>query len=174
MKKKIFFIGVFILTIVGIVYSARFVEAATKVKVRVDDPKIRVCFNKETGAYINVKKDGSKCASGNGGDVVKYIDNDYAYCVNWELEFLNHDAYVLDESWKKSSKEAIMAGFIMNEVSKKGYDMAKSYARTGAALNTFFATVVNDTGSYDFSKDSEISSYINAAKKYYATVENRQ
>ena len=130
MKKRILLIGTFILMIVGIVYSNKLVGAETKVTVKVDDPKVRVCYD-SNGKYINYKTGNSKCESGYG-DVIKYIDNDYAYCVNWELKFIDHYAYVLDESWKKDSKNAIMAGYIMNEVGKKGYGVEKAYERTGA------------------------------------------
>lgn len=169
MKKRILLISTFILMIVGIVYSNDLVGAETKVTVKVDDPKVRVCYD-SNGKYINYKTGNSKCESGYG-DVIKYIDDDYAYCVNWKLKFIDHYAYVLDESWKKDSKNAIMAGYIMNEVYQKGYSAEKAYARTGATLNTLFATVVKDvrwsSGSNDFSKDSEIAGYIDGASKYY-------
>lgn len=169
MKKKILFIGVFVLIIIsGIIYSGDLVTAATKVTVKVDDPKVRVCYDKN-GTYINTKTGNSKCDTGYG-DVIKYIDDDYAYCVNWKLKFIDHYGYILDESWKKDSKNAIMAGYIIDSVNKKGYSYDKAYARTGATLNTLFATIVKDassTGSNDFSKDTEVAGYIEGANKYY-------
>lgn len=174
MKKKILFIGVFVLIIIsGIIYSSDLVTAATKVTVNLDSDKTYICYNEDTGNFeASYKGTDNKCASANSKwrkSSVKMIGNDLAYCVNWRLVFKGSD-YEEDTTWKKETKNAIMAGYIMDEVYQKGYSAEKAYARTGATLNTLFADVIKDTGSRNFSKDTEIAGYIAGANDYYNNI----
>lgn len=163
--------------IVGIIYSNKLVDAASNVKVNLDADKTYICYNKETGKFEgSYKGTDNKCASTNSNwrkSSVKMIGNDLAYCVNWNLVFKGSD-YEEDTTWKRDSKNAIMAGYIMNEVYNKGYSAEKAYARTGATLNTLFSTVVKNErwtpGSRDFSKDTEITGYITSANDYYNNI----
>lgn len=164
-----------IMFLLMIVYSVELADAAT-VKVGQDDNKTYVCFNRETGVFTEAASSANECKKqGYGQSSVKIINNDYAYCVNWKLKYKSDSKYEVVDSWKDTNENAIKAGFLINYIQKvnnKGYDKNKAYSNAAATLNTLFATKENDSGSYDFSSNSEFSGYLNEADKYYKSIKN--
>lgn len=166
---KKFGIILLVLLAVGVCFSD-YIEAFG-VEVKPDSNKTYVCYDRSNGNFIGTASSASGCKSqGYGQTSVKLIDDVYAYCVNWKLKYYSNSSYVVDDSWKINSKNAIMAGYVINKVNSQGFSSNKAYGRTGAALNTFFADNVNDKGSYDYSSNSEISGYLNDASSYYNSI----
>lgn len=171
LKKKVI-IGSFITLIFLImIYFSSGVSADTKVTASLGDPdpRIRVCYNIKTGEYVKTYNDSNgSCGDGNGRDTLKWIGDDYAYCVNWRLEYGGPN-YELNTTWKSNSKNAIMAGYVIDYINSQGFSKELAYAKTGATLNTLFAKA-GDSNSYNFSKNTEFSGYLTRAENYYKTV----
>ena len=102
--------------------------------------------------------------TGQGKDVLKSLGNEFAYCVNRRLFYADNSTHSVDSSWKLNSKNAIMAGHIINTVMKENLKTGEQYGKIGGALNHFFNTVLGDTNAYRY---DSLNSYIENAKKYY-------
>ena len=175
-NKKVWGFSLFsLLFLVMIVYSVDMAKAAT-VEVGQDADKTYVCFNRKTGVFTDTASSAAGCKEqGYGQSSVKIINNDYAYCVNWKLKYKSDSKYEAVSSWKDTSENAIKAGFLINyiqEVNGSGYDKNKAYSNAAATLNTLFATKENDSGSYNFSSNSEFSGYLSKADNYYKEVKS--
>ena len=176
-NKKKFLVLFFSILIVGVVICFNDVVLASGVKVTYDADNTYVCYDRSNGIYKGLSK-GSKAGCEDkwyGYSIVKLINNDYAYCVNWQLKYYGSDNnYVKDTSWKISSANAIKAGYLINliqNVNGKNYSDMEAYEVAGASLNTLFSKYVNDSGSYNFyDKNNEVSDYLNKADEYYKSV----
>lgn len=173
-NNKILFVVIFILLLgIGIIYSGDMVEAAT-VEVGQDANKTYVCFNRKTGSFTGTASSSSECKEqGYGQSSVKIINSDYAYCVNWKLKYKSDSKYEVVESWKDTSENAIKAGYLIDliqNVNSDGYNTNKAYSNAAATLNTLFATEENDSGSYDYSKNSVFAGYLSKADSYYKSI----
>ena len=115
-------------------------------------------FNHTTGAYLGSGKN----------DCLKTIEGSHAYCVEWGKN-IKTTIYARDGSWHETSKEAIVAGIIIDKINAK-YLGLEAYGTTSAILNTHFSLSKNNAGSYNFyNKNTNIKNVYDAAVNEYNT-----
>ena len=156
-----------------VMFFCLFSDSVHAVKVTYDSPIKYICFNASTGDYLShytstkYGLDAFACGANQNFDSVKYIDNgQQAYCVNLKKLVVAGD-YVVDETWKKDSKNAIMAGRIIQMLEEENLPppVEHSYIAKELAVNTFFASeYVKDPNSTSFSK---FRKYVDGAANYY-------
>lgn len=106
--------------------------------------------------------------TGQGKDVLKSYGAEYAYCVNRRLVYGERSSHSIDSSWTSGSKNAIMAGYIINSIMTEGLKTGEQYGKIGGALNQFFYKVVKDSNAYEY---TTFNSYITKAEEYYKNVD---
>ncbi len=117
-------------------------------------------FNKTTGAY----------SSSGGRDCVKKMDGKYVYCTQWKLAFGTGSKYKKDTSWNSNTKNAIIAGIMIDLVQEK-YEGVRAYHMTAAVLNTYFAKALKSSGSRNFyDTNNTIKGIYNEALEKYKKV----
>ena len=150
MKKKLYLLGLLLVLFV-------FIPSANAVTYSSGD---YYYFNATTGAY-------STTSTGHR-DRVKKIDGQDAYCVQWKRA-VNNTNYSVDATWNSHSKNAILAGSLIDLVDAK-YDGVQRYALTAATLNTFYGHYLKNSYSYDFyNSNSTIKQFYDQAMEKYET-----
>lgn len=133
-----------------------------------------VCFNRYTGGYISYYSStgpfDNRCGS-NGRDVIKKVNGNFVYCVNWTIE-LSPDGIYREvnsndtDKWYKNWKAAIMAGKIIDTIkAEEQGNSARMHSNTAAAINTLFASeYVRDSKAANF---PNFRKYVDSASKWY-------
>jgi len=125
-------------------------------------------FNSSTGSYsakqINSNYDVRDCHKELTGETD--VDGKKAYCVEWAKE-IRDKSYQKNSSWNKNSKNAILAGIIIENINKN-YSGNEAYGMTAAVLNTFFSKKYSYASSMNlYSTNDNIKKYYDGASKEY-------
>lgn len=157
---------------------------ADQANVVFSDPVHYICFNQSTGEHYSsftnstspYNQSAPRCSQGYR-DVVKFlgfaggannVDN-IAYCSNMGYN-IGSGTYTEDTSWKPLSKEAIIAGAIIEYTSGDNYKNKKippnegQYLSTELALNLYLRKYLNEAGSIAYPNYQWI---INEADKFW-------
>lgn len=156
-----------LLCLAGIIFSFGFLNNVNAVTFSYDNPWKNICYN-ATNPFVKAYEGTDElCWSVDdpdaGHDIIKHLGSNYAYCVNRRLPFVQ-SAHNVDPNWKKDSKEAIMAGYLVNKIASEGRSESETYAITGAALNHLFVSSLGESNAYRY---DSLNHYITEAENYY-------
>ena len=124
-------------------------------------------FNKSNGTVVN-NSSSFACTNVSGYvvDAIKKLDNKNAYCSEWKSS-INNTSYSKDSGWNSNNKNAIIMGFIIDEIYEDKTGVA-AYALTAATLNTYNRRVLKNNQAYDYYNSiADVKKYYDAAVKKY-------
>ena len=158
-KRRVFFV----LVVFTFLFSPK-VEAVTISSNSSSDSSCYY-FDRTTGKYSASQK------SGWGRDCLKKHSSNPVYCVQWKLEFGGTTGYTLDAKWNSDSKNAVIAGMMIDSAQKAYSNEKEAYHMASALLNTFFNKVVKSSSSMNFySTNSTIKKMYDQVLKDYEKV----
>lgn len=152
-KRRILSIFLLFVVLGTVIYFGSSVSADTTVKVVSGK---YICFNPSNATYDEKKiyapnnSEDIRCGSKQAYEAVKTINGKNAHCTEWKRK-LKSMTYKQDSDWKKETKNAIIAGYLINLVeSDKEYNEAEAYFMTGAVINTFFSKNLKNNNSANY------------------------